>query len=121
VFQPLAHAADDFAIARDDYLEASAEQNAEAAVDALIRAVQAADAVLSFLGFIEPYECGDCPACKARGAERRAEMEAAVEADPALSVKDNGPLMSPDEEARVRRLLADVFGPNVTPDEAAGQ
>ncbi len=110
MFKPLNDASDDFANARDDYQEASKEQNAEAAIDALVRGMQAADAVLSFLGFVEPYECGDCESCKANGDARRSEMEAAVENDPSLSVRNNGPLLDPAADAESRRLLLSVFG-----------
>lgn len=109
MFEPLAQTADEFAMARLDYIEASKAQDAELALDALVRAVQAADAILIFLGMVDPAECGECDGCKARAAARRAEMEEAIENDPALSVKDNGPLLSEDDEATARRLLAAIF------------
>lgn len=109
MFKPLEDTAEQFQIARDDYLEASREQNAEAAIDALVRAVAAADAILVHLGLAEAYECGDCEGCKANGAARRAEMEAAVENDPDLSTSAHGALLSDEDNAAAKRLLASIF------------
>lgn len=118
MFKPLSDSAEQFQIARDDYLEASKAQNAEAAIDALVRGMQAADAILVFLGYVEPFECGECDACQANGAARRAEMEAALENDPDLSIRDNGPLLDPAQEAAARKLLLDVFGPGAEAEDA---
>lgn len=119
MFKPLQDSAEQFQIARDDYLEASKAQNAEAAIDALVRGMQAADAILVFLGYCEAYECGECEGCKANGAARRSEMEAAMEADPDLSVAVNGPLLSDEDNAAARSLLLSVFGDPTGDEDAA--
>ena len=68
MFQPLATAVKAFEAARTDYITAVKAQDAEAAHEALADAVAAADAVLTFLGYVEPYACGECDACQANGA-----------------------------------------------------
>ena len=68
MFQPLATAVRAFETARADYIAAAKAQDAEAAYEALADAVAAADAVLVFLGYVEPYACGECDACKANAA-----------------------------------------------------
>lgn len=111
MFQPLEDAAEEFATARDDYAAASKAQSAEAAIPALLRALRSADAILSFLGYVEPYECGDCDACQANAAARRDAMQTAVNTDPDLSPA--GPLgaaLSADENASARALLESIFG-----------
>jgi hypothetical protein len=119
MFKPLQDTAEAFQIARDDYLEASREQNAEAAIDALVRAVASADAILVHLGYVEPYECGDCEGCKAAGAARREEMQAAVENDPDLSTSAHGALLSDEDNAAARTLLASVFNDPAGDEDAA--
>lgn len=111
VFKPLHNALVAFEMARDTYIEASKARDAETAIEALVQGMQAADSILTFLGHIEPYECGNCESCTANAETRRADMQAAVDADPELS--PSGPLgmhLSPEEEASVRKLLDEAFG-----------
>lgn len=121
MYQPLEDAAFAFADARDTYIEAAKTPDdpdaSTRAVQALISALAHADAILSFLGFIDPYECGECPSCKAKAAARRDEMQAAVDADPVLSPTGPlGPHLTPAEEALARKLLAEAFGTDADAD-----
>lgn len=68
MFQPLATAATAFEAARTAYITAAKAGDAEAAHDALADAVAAADGILSFLGYVTPYACGECDACQANAA-----------------------------------------------------
>lgn len=105
MYQPLENAAQAFAEARDEYMQAAQAQDAHKGALALRKALYTADSILTFLGMVHRYECGDCESCKTTAAERAAEMQAAVDADPAFA----GPHLSEDEEATARALLADAF------------
>lgn len=95
MFQPLATAAQAFTAARADYIDAVKANRAEAAHEALADAIAAADALLTFIGLVEPYACGECAACKANAA------------------------VSEDEDT-FRRLLSSVdFDAAVNPEESA--
>jgi hypothetical protein len=94
VFQPLADAAETFAVARDRYAYAVKARANEAATDALYEAVTTANQILVFLGLIPAYACGECANCKANAAH----------AADAVHLSD-------DEDETARRLLGSVdFG-----------
>jgi hypothetical protein len=69
MFKPLASASKAFEAARSAHIAAVQAGDADAAHEALAEAVSAADAVLVFLGYVEPYACGECDACKANAAD----------------------------------------------------
>jgi hypothetical protein len=64
MFSPLASAAKAFEATRATYIAAVAAGDADAAHEALADAVAIADNILTFLGYIEPYACGECDACQ---------------------------------------------------------
>jgi hypothetical protein len=75
MFQPLEDAADNFADARDALMEARANGDVQTATAALVSAFNYANAILQFLGFVTPYECGQCDNCRAK-ADAEADHEA---------------------------------------------
>jgi hypothetical protein len=105
MFEPIKTAADAFAEARDAYIKAIKNKDVEAAFHALADGFDYADAILTFLGFTEPYACGDCDACQANAA-----AAVTVHTSPAYS-------MTADDEATARALLGSIFGDNALPTE----
>jgi hypothetical protein len=101
VFQPLSDAVENFAVARDRYVAAVTAKDSEAAVAALYEAFANANAILTFVGLVQPYACGECANCKANAAH-------AAESVP----------LTDDEDETARRLLGSVDF-RINPEESA--
>lgn len=113
MFQPLEDAAASFTAARANYLAAAGAGDAESAVAALADAFNHANAILVFLGLVAPYECGQCPACRANAA-------VAASADDAYrQAAEQSAALSGTDEDTARRLLSTVFDTTTTPEESA--
>jgi hypothetical protein len=76
--------------------------------------VQAAEIMLTHVGLVDPFECGECDACQANAEARREQAQAAVDADPDLgpgaAPAHDAVRLSDVEDAEARRLLADLGG-----------